>query len=171
MRDMDQNNEPNTSDRCIFSPVGPDEFTSVDVGYVASEFLHYRGRPFYPVGALAKARVMRVWLGMGSGLVATRPDLIFAMPPFEYQSPDFRLYEIVLRTTWGASYGGWVFGSKLRVASDFWSGHRVLHTEYRGESLQFDYDVHSGQYLLRASECVWLNTDEIRSMAKARQRA
>lgn len=171
MRDFDQHNDPKASDRSTFGSVDLEDFGAVDVGYVATEFLHYRGRPFYPVGALARSRVMRVWLGTGAGLVATRPDLIFEMPPFEYQADDFRLFEIVLRTSWGASYGGWAFGNNLRVASDFWSGHRILHTEYRGESLQFDYDVHAGQYRLRATECVWLNTDEIRSMAKARLRA
>ncbi|MCB1355524.1 MAG: hypothetical protein KDK53_03155 [Maritimibacter sp.] len=168
---MDRQKNSPKSELSVFGAVTDQDLSAFDVGYAVSEFLHYDGRPFYPVGALSKARVMRVWLGTGKGLVTPQPDLIFEMPPFEGQPADFRLFEIVLRTTWGAVYGGWAFGTDLKLAADFWSGHRVLHTQYRGERLQFTYDLPSGRYQYCASECVWLSTAEIRSMAKARQRA
>ncbi len=141
-----------------------------DVGYVATEFLRYEGKPFYPAGALVEARVAKVWLGEGKGGGSETIDLIFRMPPFEDQASGFNLYEIVLRTGAGAVYGGWAFGGELYVGDRIVAGHRVIETAFRDESLRFSYEPSCGRYRFTGGELKGLSTASIRAMAKSRQR-
>lgn len=142
-----------------------------DVGYVVSGFLRYRSRVFYPAGALAGAQIARVWLGVGRVEVGGVMDLIFRMPPFEDQPPDFSIYEIVLRTGHGAAYGGWAFGNGLRLLNDYRAGHRILATSFRGSTLSFAYEPTEGSYRYVEGPLSSLSTAEIRVLAKSRQRA
>lgn len=141
-----------------------------DVGLVASEFLFFENRVFYPVGALFNSTVKNVWLGMGAKKCSTASDIIFEMCQSVDQPSGYFIYEIVLRTGKGASYGGWVFGSDFEATEDFISGHRIIRTSFRGESLEFGFAPDTGQYKLISGDLKGLSTGEIRELAKARQR-
>lgn len=143
---------------------------SDEIGYAATEFMHFESRPFYPIGALLQSTVQRVWLGVGSQNTSTVSDLIFRMQPLLDQPSGYFFYEITLVTGRGVSYGGWVFGSELKVTDDFFAGHRVIETVFRGERLQFEYSPDLGRYEFRFGDLKGLSTGEIRELAKMRQR-
>lgn len=141
-----------------------------DVGLVASEFLFFENRVFYPVGALLDSVVKSVWLGMGAKKCSTASDIVFEMSQSVDQPTGYYIYEIVLRTGNGASYGGWVFGSNFETTERFLSGHRIIRTSFRGESLDFGFAPDTGQYKLISGDLKGLSTGEIRELAKACQR-
>lgn len=141
-----------------------------DVGLVATEFLFFENRPFYPVGSLLNAVVTEVSLGTGAINPGALNDLIFEMSPSTFQPTGYCIFEILLRTGTGAAYGGWAFGSALEVTSNFASGHRMLRTTFRDETLNFAFSPDYGRYKLMSDDLQGLSTGEIRELAKSRQR-
>lgn len=116
-----------------------------DVGLVVTEFLTYEGRPFYPFGSIAQAKVAAVWLGQ-----TERPaddednlDLIFRMREAE----GGHFYEIVRRSSAGTSYGGWVWGQSLEIGDEISSGHRVLTANVGGKRDRFVFDPGLARYV------------------------
>lgn len=141
-----------------------------DVGIVATELLFFEEQPFYPIGSLLSSQVNCVWLGMGSKSKATASDIILEMGPSPEQPVGYNLFEIILRTGKGASYGGWVFGTDMVVLERFLFGHRVIQTSFRGEKLDFGFAPDVGKYKLNTGDLKGLSTGEIRELAKVRQR-
>ena len=148
----------------VLGDLEPDLLERADVGLAITEFLFYKGRPFYPIGALKNAQVMEVWLGIGN--IATQPDLIFKMSHFEDQPTDFNLFEILLSSNQGAAYGGWIFGDRLTVTGEYHAGHHVIMTEFRGEVFHFQYYPSAGQYRCVDEDLMTLSTGEVRAIAK-----
>ncbi|OLP56363.1 hypothetical protein BJF92_15290 [Rhizobium rhizosphaerae] len=115
-----------------------------DVGYAITEFLWSKGRPFYPVSALAHARVSEVNL---ASVACTRYDddnldLIFQMP----KSGGGHFFEIVLRSNESTAYGGWAWGEKLSFVDRFVNGYRVLTAFIEGQEVSFEYSSRWHRY-------------------------
>ena len=88
-----------------------------DVGYAVSEFMWFKGRPFYPVSALVHAKVAHARLSAEKGDEEDEDnlDILFRMPLVA----GGHFFEIVLRSNEGTSYGGWVWGEELEYSRRF----------------------------------------------------
>ncbi len=95
-----------------------------DVGYAISEFMWFRGQPFYPIGALAEAKIAHLRLSAGKFDAGDEDnlDLVFRMR----EAGGGHYFEIVLRSDRGTRYGGWAWGRELEVLDEFVNGYRVL---------------------------------------------
>lgn len=119
-----------------------------DVGYVISEFLWFEERPFYPVTALAQARVARV------NLTASRRgdddedncDLIFQMP----KADGGHFYEIVMRSDEGTSYGGWACGERLETVDIAVNGYRQLRAFIHDSPVFFQFSLEHKRYMTKS---------------------
>lgn len=141
---------------------------SDDVGYVVSEFLWYDGYPFYPVGALIEAQINAVWLGAGEAPDTSKIDLIFRMRSFEDPDAGPFFFEIVLRDGDFSIYGGYAIGSALSVTDEIVNGHRVLESEFHGESLRYTFDPAAGQYR-ETGDPTRMSTSAMRRFGKKRR--
>nr|WP_183795927.1 hypothetical protein [Allorhizobium borbori] len=115
-----------------------------DVGYVISEFLWFKGRPFYPVSALAQARISEFNLAAReyNGSNEDNLDLIFRMP----RSEGGHYFEIILRSDEGTAYGGWAWGEELSYLDRFVNGYRVLAAYIEGHPVTFEYSARWHRY-------------------------
>lgn len=115
-----------------------------DVGYVISEFLWFKGRPFYPVSALAQARINEANLAAREYNKDDEDnlDLIVRMP----KSEGGHYFEIILRSNEGTAYGGWAWGEELRYLDRFVNGYRVIATSIEGRTVTFEYSTRWHRY-------------------------
>lgn len=116
-----------------------------DIGSVITEFLWYQGEPFYPVSALLCAKVSSVWLGQGepSSVDEDNLDLVFKMR----ESDGGSFFEIVLRSSYGTSYGGWGWGQRLEITDELVCGHRVLVVHANNRKIKLVYSSSENVYL------------------------
>jgi hypothetical protein len=121
-----------------------------DVGLVIAEFMCFGGRPFYPLGALADAKVSSVCLKESAGLAHDEDnlDLIYRMR----ETSGGHFFEIILRSSEGTSYGGWAWGQTLEVTEEIMSGYRVLIARAGGRKDRFEYNPQLGQYFYAGSQ-------------------
>lgn len=115
-----------------------------DVGYAITEFMWFRGKPFYPMGALTEARVACLHLStvFREEFDEDNLDLVFMM-----RRPEGgHFFEIVLRSNNGTIYGGWVWGSDLEVLDEVVDGYHVLLTLHEGEHARFEFSRGLGRY-------------------------
>lgn len=115
-----------------------------DVGYVISEFLWFKGRPFYPVTALAQAKISEINLAASTcnGIDEDNLDLIFRMP----RSEGGHYFEVILRSNEGTAYGGWAWGEELSFLDCFVNGYRVLAAYVEGHPVTFEYSARWKRY-------------------------
>lgn len=108
-----------------------------DVGYAVSEFMWFKGRPFYPVSALVHAKVAHARLSAKKGDEEDEDnlDILFRMPLVA----GGHFFEIVLRSNEGTSYGGWVWGEELEILNEFVNGYRVLAGKFDDRFIRFEY--------------------------------
>ncbi|WP_245519282.1 hypothetical protein [Neorhizobium sp. JUb45] len=108
-----------------------------DVGYVVTEFMSFKGRPYYPIGALTSARVTPVHLTARNPDEADEDnlDLIFRMREAE----GGYFFEIVLRCSQGTRYGGWIWGYEIEILDEVVEGYHVLSTHDGKNSWRFTY--------------------------------
>ncbi|WP_404947074.1 hypothetical protein [Rhizobium terrae] len=108
-----------------------------DVGYAITEFMWFKGRPYYPVGALADAKIACVRLSAGDFDETDEDnlDLIFRMR----EADGGHFFEVVLRSNQGTAYGGWVWGREIEILNEFVNGYRVLATTCAGSRSRFEY--------------------------------
>ena len=115
-----------------------------DVGYAVTEFMWFKGRPFYPMGALTEAKVACFDLSAPLADEADEDNLDLV---FQMRGPDGgHLFEIVLRSNRGTAYGGWLWGNNVEILDEFVDGYRVLSTSYEGEPARFEYRRELGRY-------------------------
>lgn len=114
-----------------------------DVGFVITEFLWLDGKPFYPVSALAHAKVSQVALAFSGGEAEDNCDLVFQMP----KSEGGHFFEIVLRSDLATFYGGWVWGDELEYLDRYKNGYRVLCSRIHGKQVKFEYSEQERRYL------------------------
>jgi len=115
-----------------------------DVGYAVTEFMWFKGKPYYPMGALTDARVACFHLSatLREEIDEDNLDLVFRM-----RGPQGgHFFEIVLRSDQGTTYGGWLWGSDLEILDEFVDGYRVLSTVYDGAPTRFEYSRELGRY-------------------------
>lgn len=115
-----------------------------DVGYAITEFMWFRGRPYYPMGALTEARVAYLHLSTAfrEEFDEDNIDLVFMM-----RRPEGgHFFEVVLRSNDGTIYGGWLWGSDLEVIDEIVDGYHVLLTLHDGEQARFEYSRDLGRY-------------------------
>jgi len=119
---------------------------SDDVGFTVTEFMWFEGAPFYPIGSLIDAKISSAWLGEGEPQSGDEADLdlIFKMREQE----GFNFFEIVLRTAFGAVYGGYAGGQSLEVTDEIVNGHRVLIAHTDSIKDRYEYSLETGQYML-----------------------
>jgi hypothetical protein len=136
-----------------------------DVGMVVTEFLWWAGAPLYPIGALIKSKISSAWLGEGEPRNGdeTNLDLIFKMS-------GYKLFEIVLRSDAGTSYGGWCYGDSLEVTNEIVAGHRVLIATDEGARIRYEFDPGVGQYLQVWTPEFARSTNAVRKSAKSLHR-
>lgn len=115
-----------------------------DVGYVVTEFMSFKGRPYYPIGALATARIAPVHLSARDFDEADEDnlDLIFRMR----EAHGGYFFEIVLRSSHGTRYGGWVWGHDVEVLDEVVDGYHVLSTSNAGKHWRFEFRKEKGRY-------------------------
>lgn len=115
-----------------------------DVGYAVTEFMWFDGKPFYPIGALADARIAALRLSAGAFDDSDEDnlDLIFQMR----EAGGGHFYEVVLRSNTGTSYAGWLWGQELEVLDDVAANHRVLLVECNGLKIRYVYSEAEGRY-------------------------
>lgn len=116
-----------------------------DVGMVITEFLLFQGRPFYPFGSIAQAKVATIWLGN-----TERPtddednlDLIFRMR----ESDGGHFFEIVRRSSGGTAYGGWLWGQSIEICEEATFGQRILIANANGRRDRFQFDRRLARYV------------------------
>ena len=116
-----------------------------DVGYIISEFMWFEGRPFYPISALANAKVTYTTLSdkPSDGFDEDNVDVIFRMPGVSGGC----FFEIVLRSDAGTFYGGWLWGQELEVLNEVINGYRVLLTRYEHNPIRFEFSEKERRYL------------------------
>jgi hypothetical protein len=115
-----------------------------DVGYAVSEFMWFKGRPFYPVSALVHAKVAHARLSAKKGDEEDEDnlDILFRMPLVA----GGHFFEIVLRSNEGTSYGGWVWGEELEILNEFVNGYRVLAGKFDDRFIRFEYSKRFQRY-------------------------
>lgn len=113
-----------------------------DVGYAVSEFMWFKGRPFYPVSALAHAKVAHARLSACDDEDEDNLDILFRMPLVA----GGHFFEIVLRSNEGTSYGGWLWGEELEILNEVVNGYRVLAGKFDGRLIRFEYSKRSHRY-------------------------
>ncbi|AVH43585.1 hypothetical protein G6M70_08645 [Agrobacterium tumefaciens] len=115
-----------------------------DVGYAVSEFMWFKGRPFYPVSALVHAKVAHARLSAEKGDEEDEDnlDILFRMPLVA----GGHFFEIVLRSNEGTSYGGWVWGEELEILNEFVNGYRVLAGKFDDRLIRFEYSRRFQRY-------------------------
>jgi hypothetical protein len=108
-----------------------------DVGYAITEFMWFKGYPFYAIGALTEAKVAYARLAQGDFEETDQDnfDLVFRMG----ESGGGHFFELVLRSDKGTAYGGWVWGEDLLVTDEFINGYRVLATNHAAGQTHFAY--------------------------------
>ncbi|WP_159945979.1 hypothetical protein [Rhizobium sp. 18065] len=116
-----------------------------DVGYAVTEFLWFDGKPFYPIGALADARIAALRLSAGAFDEGDEDnlDLIFQMR----EAGGGHFFEVVLRSNSGTSYAGWLWGQELEVLNEVAANHRVLLVECNGSKIRYAYNDEKGRYM------------------------
>lgn len=121
-----------------------------DVGYAVTEFMWFDGKPFYPIGALADARIATLRLSAGAFDDGDEDnlDLIFQMR--EVGGGHF--YEVILRSNTGTSYAGWLWGQELEVLDDVEANHRVLLVECNGSKIRYAYNDAQRRYMCDAHD-------------------
>lgn len=115
-----------------------------DVGYVVTEFMSFKGKPYYPIGVLTSARVTSVHLTSRDPEKADEDnlDLIFRMREAE----GGWFFEIVLRSNQGTRYGGWIWGNDIEVLDEVVQGYRVLSTHDAKKRWRFAYCSRAERY-------------------------
>jgi len=115
-----------------------------DVGYAVSEFMWFKGRPFYPVSALVQARVAHARLSAERGDEDDEDnlDILFRMP----MVAGGHFFEIVLRSNEGTSYGGWAWGEELEIMNEVVNGYRVLAGKFDGRLIRFEFSKRFHRY-------------------------
>lgn len=115
-----------------------------DVGYAVSEFMWFKGRPFYPVSALVHAKVAHARLSAkkSDDQDEDNLDILFRMPVVA----GGHFFEIVLRSNEGTSYGGWLWGEELEILNEFVNGYRVLAGKFDDRLIRFEYSKRFQRY-------------------------
>lgn len=115
-----------------------------DVGYIVTEFMSFKGRPYYPIGVLTSARVTSVHLTARDPEEGDEDnlDLLFRMREAE----GGYFFEIVLRSSQGTRYGGWVWGYEIEVLDEVVQGYRVLLTHDGKKQWRFAYCCQAERY-------------------------
>ncbi|AYD04389.1 hypothetical protein [Neorhizobium sp. NCHU2750] len=115
-----------------------------DVGYAIAEFMSFKGRPYYPIGALANTRIAASRLSAGDVLEADEDnlDLIFRMREAE----GGYFFEIVLRSSQGTRYGGWLWGYDVEVTDEIVNGYRVIETIEGSRRWRFEFCDNANHY-------------------------
>lgn len=115
-----------------------------DVGYAVTEFMSFKGRPYYPAGALATTRIASSRLSAGDAQEADEDnlDLIFRMREAE----GGYFFEIVLRSSQGTRYGGWLWGHDVEVMDEIVNGYRVIETIEGDRRWRFEFCNDTGRY-------------------------
>ncbi|MBP2551519.1 hypothetical protein J2858_004461 [Neorhizobium galegae] len=108
-----------------------------DVGFAITEFMWFKGYPFYAIGALTEAKVAYARLAQGAFEETDQDnvDLVFRMS----QTGGGYFFELVLRSDKGTAYGGWLWGENLEVTDEFINGYRVLATTHAAGRTHFAY--------------------------------
>lgn len=116
-----------------------------DVGIVITEFLSFRGRPFYPFGSIAQAKVATVRLGLPERTSDDEDDvdLIFRMR----EADGGHFFEIVRRSSCGTSYGGWLWGQSIEICEEATFGQRVLFANANGRRDRFEFSQRLQRYI------------------------
>jgi hypothetical protein len=115
-----------------------------DVGYAITEFMWFKGKPYYPMGALTEARIACLHLSSAfrDEFDEDNLDLVFLM-----RRPEGgHFFEVVLRSNHGTTYGGWLWGSNLEIVDEMVEGYHVLSTIHDGEPARFEFSRELGQY-------------------------
>ncbi len=111
-----------------------------DVGYIVTEFMQYNGQPYYPIDAVIESNISSVWLGEGEPEDTSTLDILFRLIPQEHDAPvEYYFYEIVMRGGVRPYYAGFVDGSSLSITDEIVNGHRVIETDFEGNTFRWTY--------------------------------